>query len=225
MTLEMLEKCFGNDALKKRAVYQWHERFTNGRESINDDDRSGRPSTLKTDANVDKVQRMLSENRKLTIRELADDLHIAYGSVQDIIVNDLGLRRAIIKRIITGDETWVYEYGTQSRHQASEWRLPDEPKPKKPRRFQSKKKVMLKVFIDYNGIVHHEILPEKQTVNKEYYLDVMRRLREAIRYKRKDLWKNNTWMIMIMHCRTMLSLSMSTLNAMETLEVAAVLQE
>ncbi|KYN09145.1 hypothetical protein ALC57_18727, partial [Trachymyrmex cornetzi] len=37
-----------------------------------------------------------------------------------------------IKRIITGDETWVYEYDTQSRHQASEWRA---PRPKKPRRF------------------------------------------------------------------------------------------
>jgi len=28
------------------------------------------------------------------------------------------------------------------------------------------------VFMDYNGIVHHEFLPEGQTVNKEYYLGV-----------------------------------------------------
>jgi len=34
--------------------------------------------------------------------------------------------------------------------------------------------------MDYNGIVHHEFLPEGQTVNKEYYLDVMRCLREAV---------------------------------------------
>jgi len=26
------------------------------------------------------------------------------------------------------------------------------------------------VFMDYNDIVHHEFLPEGQTVNKEYYL-------------------------------------------------------
>lgn len=187
-TLEMLEKCFGNDSLKKTAVYQWHERFTLGRESVEDDERSGRPSTSKTDENIAKVKEILVENRKLTIRELADDLNIAYGSVQDIIVNDLDLRRVaaklvpkdlnfmqkrdrvdiakdmiskaqsdptFIKRIITGDETWVYEYDTQSRHQASEWRAPNEPRPKKPR-FQSKKKVMLTVFMDYNGVVHHE---------------------------------------------------------------------
>jgi len=52
-----------------------------------------------------------------------------------------------IKRIITGDETWVYENDTQSRHQASEWRVPNESRPKKLRRFQSKKKAMLTVFM------------------------------------------------------------------------------
>ncbi|XP_018046239.1 PREDICTED: uncharacterized protein LOC108685782 [Atta colombica] len=89
-----------------------------------------------------------------------------------------------IKRIITGDETWVYEYDTQSRHQE---KVSNEPRPKKPRRFQSKKKAMLMIFMDYNGIVHHEFLPEGQIVNKEYYLGVMKRLREAVHQKRKDL--------------------------------------
>lgn len=98
-TLEMLEKCFGNDSLKKTVVYQWHERFKSGRESIEDDERSGRPSTSKTDENIDKVKEMLVKNRKLTIREIAEDLNIAYGSVQDILVNDLGLRRVAAKLV------------------------------------------------------------------------------------------------------------------------------
>ena len=33
------------------------------------------------------------------------------------------------------------------------------------------------------------------TVNKEYYLQVMRNLREAIRQKRPDLWKNKNWLL------------------------------
>jgi len=48
--------------------------------------------------------------------------------------------------------------------------------------------------MDYNGIVHHEFLPESQTVNKEYYLGIMRHLR-AVRQKRKDLWANNSWIL------------------------------
>ena len=99
---------------------------------------------------------------------------------------------SFIKRIINGDETWIYEYDTHSRHQASEWRSPNESRPKKPRLFLSKKKVMLTVFMDYRGVVHHEFLPEGQTVNKEYYLGVMRRSRIAIRQKRPDLWANNS---------------------------------
>ena len=112
-------------------------------------------------------------SRKLTIREIAEEFNIAYGSAQDILVNDLSLRRvaaklvpkdldfmqkrncvnvakdmlskvdsdpSFIKQIITGDETWIYKYDTHSRHQASEWRSPNEPRPKKPRRFQSKRR-------------------------------------------------------------------------------------
>jgi len=44
----------------------------------------------------------------------------------------------------------------------SEWKASNEPRPKKPRRFQSKKKAMLTVFMDY--IIHYEFLPESQTV-------------------------------------------------------------
>ena len=40
------------------------------------------------------------------------------------------------------------------------------------RQAQSNVKVMLTVFFDFNGIVHHEFLPRGQTVNKEYYLQV-----------------------------------------------------
>ncbi|KAJ8963246.1 hypothetical protein NQ318_018712 [Aromia moschata] len=97
------------------------------------------------------------------------------------------------KRIITGDETWVYEYDVETDQQSSEWCAKNEPKPKKTRQSRSKIKVMLIVFFDYRGVVHHEFVPEGQTVNKEYYLAVLRRLREAIRHKRPHLWADNSW--------------------------------
>jgi len=73
-TLEMLGNCFGSDTLKKTAVYEWHERFKSGRESVENDERNGRPSTSKTDENINKVREMLINNHKLTIRELAEVL-------------------------------------------------------------------------------------------------------------------------------------------------------
>ena len=49
-------------------------------------------------------------------------------------------------------------------------------------------------FLDCNGEVHHE-LPQGRTVNKEYYIEVMSRLCEAIRPKRTKLLKNQSWIL------------------------------
>ena len=43
---------------------------------------------------------------------------------------------------------------------------------------QSNKKMM--VVFDWKGLVHHEFIPRGQTVNKEYYRKVLKRLREAV---------------------------------------------
>ena len=72
-----------------------------------------------------------------------------------------------IKRISSGDETFVYEYDTQSRHQKIEWPSLDEPRPKKLRCFPSKTKAMRAVFIYYNVVMHYEFLPEGRTANIE----------------------------------------------------------
>jgi hypothetical protein len=34
---------------------EWHKQFLEGRESLKDDDRPGRPSTAVTDDNIEKV--------------------------------------------------------------------------------------------------------------------------------------------------------------------------
>ncbi|XP_011066332.1 PREDICTED: uncharacterized protein LOC105153281 [Acromyrmex echinatior] len=98
-------------------------------------------------------------------------------------------------RVITGDESWVYGYDVETKAQSSQWKLPHEPRSKKARQVRSNVKVLLTVFFDYKGVVHHEFLPQSRTVNKEYYLQVMRNLRKAIRQKRPDLWKNKNWLL------------------------------
>ena len=77
--------------------------------------------------------------------------------------------------------SWIYAYDPETIDHSSEYRLKDQAKPKRPHQSRSKIKVMLTVFFDYRGVVHHEFLPTGQTVNKEYYLSVMRHFREAIR--------------------------------------------
>ena len=170
----------------------------------------------------------------LTIRELVDMVGISFASVQTILKDHLCLRRVkshlvpkflnffekerrvqaceamfsdyqgVYKQIITGD--WIYAYDPETTDTSSECRLKGEAKPKRPRQSRSKMKVMLTVFFDYRDVVfvHYEFLPTGQTVNKEYYLSVMRHFPEAIRKNRPELWANNSWICTtIMHSGTL----------------------
>ncbi|GFV30788.1 mariner Mos1 transposase [Trichonephila clavipes] len=86
-------------------------------------------------------------------------------------------------------------YDPKAKLQSPQWKLSGSPWPKKARQVRSKIKVMLIVFVDADGIVHREYAPQGQTVNKEFYLDVMKRLREAVRRKRPVLWAYSRWML------------------------------
>lgn len=63
----------------------------------------------------------------------------ANGKLQNKINNDAEL----LKRVISGDETWVYGYDVEVKSQSSN-------------------------VVDFNSTVHHEFLPQNQTVNEEY---------------------------------------------------------
>jgi len=45
---------------------------------------------------------------------------------------------------------------------------------------RSQTKVMLLAFFDSEGIVHHKYAPDGQTINKEFYLEVLRCLCESV---------------------------------------------
>jgi len=55
--------------------------------------------------------------------------------------------------------------------------------------------MMLTVFFDSRGVMHHEYAPQGQNINKEYYLEVLRHLHDAVRRKRQDLWAAGTWQL------------------------------
>jgi hypothetical protein len=55
-TLEMLHEAFGEHSLSRTAVFEWYSRFKVGRVSVEDDERSGPPSTSKTTENVENFE-------------------------------------------------------------------------------------------------------------------------------------------------------------------------
>ncbi|UYV70302.1 hypothetical protein LAZ67_7002473 [Cordylochernes scorpioides] len=67
--------------------------FSEGREDVNDEERAGRPSTSTTDEKINEVEKMILANRRITVREVAENLNISIGSCHSIFINDLGMRR------------------------------------------------------------------------------------------------------------------------------------
>ncbi|KAJ4434289.1 hypothetical protein ANN_22841 [Periplaneta americana] len=143
------------------------------------------PKLLGSAAVVERVRNLVMADRRLTMREIAEEV----GDLLDTANTDPGF----LNTVITGDESWVFGYDPGTKRQSSQWKHPESPRPKKARQVRSKIKVMLTVFFDVRGIVHHEYAPEGQMVTKEYYHDVLRRLRDAVRRKRPDMWTANNW--------------------------------
>jgi len=47
-TFEMIRHAYGNEAMSRARCFEWNARFKRGRTSLEDDERSGRPSTSST---------------------------------------------------------------------------------------------------------------------------------------------------------------------------------
>jgi len=55
----MLVQVYGDSAMKKTAVYNGVKPFTERRESVTEEERSGRPATSRTRENIAKVLHIL----------------------------------------------------------------------------------------------------------------------------------------------------------------------
>jgi hypothetical protein len=134
-TLAILTVACGEYTMRKSSVFEWHRRFKEGREDVQDDPRSGQPKTQRTDANVDRVRTLVRSYRRLGVRVIAEELNMNRETVRQIVKEDLVMRKFSAKlvlrilthdqnqrrlhissdllrnaemfdRIITGDETW-----------------------------------------------------------------------------------------------------------------------
>ena len=214
--------------MSRARVFEWHKRFASGRTDLEDDPKSGRPTTSRNEENIQKVKKLVRSDLRLTVRMLAEELGLRRESVRLILTEDLGMKKICAKmvpkllsddqkarrvdlsrdvleqlegnpefldNVITGDETWVFQYDPETKRQSLQWKTAGSPRPKKARMSRARIKVMLIVFFDNKGRVHHEFVPQGQTVNQHFYKEVLSRLIARIRRSRRDLWENNRWIL------------------------------
>ena len=86
-----------DNAMKKTAVYKWVKSFSEGRESFTDEERSGRPTTSRTEENIAKIRQTVRVNRRLTVRNIAEQVNIDRETDTKILTEDLDMRRCVQK--------------------------------------------------------------------------------------------------------------------------------
>ncbi|MCU7903101.1 MAG: helix-turn-helix domain-containing protein [Candidatus Thiodiazotropha sp. (ex Lucinoma aequizonata)] len=96
---EDMVSTLGDDAPSFATVKRWAAEFKRGRESLEDDPRSGRPSTATTQENVDRVHDMIMDDRRLTTRYIASVVDISRERVENILTNELGMKKVSARRV------------------------------------------------------------------------------------------------------------------------------
>ena len=104
----MLIVAFGESTMSTTQVQLQYKRFKAGREDLNDNARPDRPSMSTTDENIDAVKKMILDNRRITIRQVADHVSILFGSCQVVFTDVLDIKRAaakIVPKLLNFEQT------------------------------------------------------------------------------------------------------------------------
>lgn len=97
---------YGDDFMSLENVCKWVAQFADNRTSLDESGNSGRPRTSVTPANSARVESMVQEDRRRTLKSIAMALDMSYGSVYDILHDTLGYRKVAarwVPRSLTAD--------------------------------------------------------------------------------------------------------------------------
>ena len=100
---------------------------------------------------------------------------------------------AVLDALVTCDESWIYYYDPETKRQSSQWKHAGSPRPKKARQSKSTHKLLMIPFLTALAWSTCTGFPLDKTVNKEYYIEVLREFRKRFRQKRPGLFKLGQW--------------------------------
>ena len=214
-TYGMLQTAFRPSYINRASVFEWHKRFKEGRESVRDDERCGRSKEL-----IGQIKNRVSRETisaqfgvsvgtvHTIIREKLKMWKICAKFVPRVPKEDQKERRchdskemvelinsdsAVLDALVTCDESWIYCYDPETKWQSSQWKHAVSPRPKKARQSKFNLKLLMIPFFVSTGMIYMHWVPTGQTVNKEYYVEVLREFRNRFRRKRPALFKSGQW--------------------------------
>lgn len=104
-TLDLINRSSIKSSVSRSLVFRWHKRFSEGHESLENEERSGRPSAI--DATLlQNVKDVVYADRRVTVRDICDETGYSFGTVHRVLTNNLNMRKVSarwVPRLITDD--------------------------------------------------------------------------------------------------------------------------
>ena len=197
----VLQKVYGNGALKYATVCKWVRRFNDGRKPFENDPLVGRPVSVLTEKNVATVKTLIEEDTHYTMQEIEELSGIHLSIFLKILSERLGLRKICVRwvphlltdeqkqsrvrlasqviekydkcdprrleEIVTGDETWIYNFQPDSKPKNKVWISSQGDRPVIARRCKTSNRILYVIFFDSKGSVlkgsycHWKVLQRK----------------------------------------------------------------
>ena len=197
----------GDNVISERVARNWFKKFDNGDIDLEDKTRSGRPSTVNSEA----ISKAIEANPSTSTRTLSAELGIPQTSIVRHLhtlgkvnrrcrevpheLTEIQAQRRVetcrkllqnprderfIRRIVTCDEKWIYFSNPDKKNQ---WLDPGQMANPVAKRDRFSKKTLLCVWWNFEGVIHFELLPNGQTINADLYCAQLDRMYEALSRK------------------------------------------
>jgi len=111
-TLQLLRTAYGGAALSSAQVFKWHKALKDERDSIEDKQRTGLPSTSRTEDNVARMKAVLDRDRCLNVRLITEEAGLPKTDIHQIITEHLHMKK-ICAKLVPKNLSDVWEFLAQ----------------------------------------------------------------------------------------------------------------
>ena len=193
-----------------------------GRQSVRDDERCGRSKEVRTPELIGQIKNIMDKDSCASIETISPQFAVSVGTVHKIIREELKMRKICAKFVPRISErkkmSWQQGAGLadQFRSRSSwcsgdlQWKLdlllwPRDQEKEFPveacwlsqtqegQTEQIHPQIFYVHFFDSTSMIYMHWVPTGQTVNKEYYVEVLREFRKRFGRKRPALFKPGQW--------------------------------
>uniref|UniRef100_A0A834VFY9 Histone-lysine N-methyltransferase SETMAR n=1 Tax=Sarcoptes scabiei TaxID=52283 RepID=A0A834VFY9_SARSC len=209
-----IRETYGPKTLAVPTASKWYKRFRSGNSKVVDEPRSGRPiqtdydqimEFIETDrhASITLIGKSLNITRKTVLTYLHKfglkkrcDVWLPEELTQKNLLDRINICDWLLKRyrfdpflqrMVTGDIKYItYENINKDNSLLG---FDDDPNQSKanPSSSDDIQKLLLCVWWDHKGIIHHELLPPGQRLTATLFCEQLDRLKQAIDFKRPEL--------------------------------------